>query len=114
MCTKKQKRKKEKRRKKKKEEKKAAVIDLYFKLILCQLTFNSVQDGIYAFGKPICAPHHLSELSPKLRLKQFKCFKEDHLVLSVITLTFSASISHPIYCVRCTDKVCFLSFCVML
>ena len=35
--------------------------------------FSSVQDGIYALKKPICAPPHLPEVSPTLPLKQFQC-----------------------------------------
>ena len=36
---------------------------------LLEMKFSSVQDGIYALGKAIIAPPHLSEVLPKLPLK---------------------------------------------
>ena len=80
-------------------------------LIFSDILLSSIQDGIYALGKPICAPPCLSEISAMLPLRWFQCLSDWLWPSLVVIRKMSSAFSFHASLLQAIDGVMSLSLC---
>ena len=79
--------------------------------LLVVVQFSSVQDGIYALEKTLCAPPRLLEVSPTLPWKRFQYSSIDNGPFSSIQERSSSASFFSISFLQAIDGVMFLALC---